>query len=70
MTAVDSGGTLEFVEDGVNGFVCEPSPEAIAAQINRVAENRSLAASLGTSGLERAQEITWDGVIDKLVVTS
>lgn len=26
VTARDSGGTLEFVEDGVNGFVCHPEP--------------------------------------------
>ncbi len=30
VTARDSGGTLEFVEDGVNGFVCDPDPEALA----------------------------------------
>ena len=33
ITARDSGGTLEFVTDGVNGFVVEPDPEAIAAAI-------------------------------------
>ncbi len=70
VTAVDSGGTLEFVEDGVNGFVCEPAPEAIAAGINRVAGDRSLASSLGASGFERARKVTWDGVIDKLVGTA
>ena len=30
ITADDSGGTLEFVADGENGFVCAPEPESIA----------------------------------------
>ena len=67
ITARDSGGTLEFVEDGVNGFVCEPEPEALAAAINRLAADRPRAASLGSAGRERARMITWDGVIEKLV---
>lgn len=66
ITAADSGGPLEFVKDGANGFVCVPSPEAIAEAINRLAANRSLAASLGDAGYDRARLITWDGVIEKL----
>ena len=30
ITCRDSGGPAELVEDGVNGFVCEPTPEALA----------------------------------------
>ena len=30
VTCRDSGGPAELVEDGVNGFVCEPTPEALA----------------------------------------
>lgn len=67
VTASDSGGTLEFVEDGVNGKICEPVGEDIGSAINAVAANRSLAATLGANGFERARCITWDGVIEKLV---
>ena len=35
-------GPLEFVEDQVNGFVCDPSPEALAAAINRLAGGGNL----------------------------
>ena len=66
ITASDSGGTLEFVRDGENGFVCEPEPAAIGAAIQRLGD-RKLAASLGDAGFERAREITWDGVVEKLV---
>jgi len=67
ITADDAGGPLEFVEDAVNGFICEPAPEAVAAAINRLAGDRAQAASLGLAGFERARTITWDGVIEKLV---
>ena len=46
ITANDSGGTLEFAEDGVSGIVCEPRAEAIASAINDLAANRGRAASL------------------------
>jgi glycosyltransferase involved in cell wall biosynthesis len=67
ITTDDAGGPLEFVEDGINGVVCAPAPEAVASAINRLAANRARAASLGLAGFERAQSITWDGVIAKLV---
>ncbi len=67
ITAPDSGGTLEFVVDGVNGAVTAPAPEPIAAAINAYAASRSRAASHGDAGYDRARTITWDGVIEKLV---
>ena len=42
ITARDSGGTLEFVRDGDNGFVVDPDPEAIAGG-DRTARRRSRA---------------------------
>jgi glycosyltransferase involved in cell wall biosynthesis len=67
ITALDSGGPLEFVVDGVNGSLVEAQPEAVAAAINRYAADRRLAAAHGAAGHDRAREITWDGVIEKLV---
>jgi glycosyltransferase involved in cell wall biosynthesis len=67
VTATDSGGPNEFVVDGVNGFVREPSAEAFADAINVLARDRRRAASLGDAGYERARLITWDGVIEKLI---
>jgi glycosyltransferase involved in cell wall biosynthesis len=67
ITARDSGGTLEFVEDGVNGFICEPDPTALCDAIDRLDTDRTRAASLGSAGFERARLVTWDGVIEKLV---
>ena len=67
VTARDSGGTLEFVRDGENGFVVEPQPEAIAAAVARLDGDRARAASFGTCGREVARAITWDTVIERLV---
>ena len=67
ITATDAGGPLEFVEDGTNGAICEPTPAAIAAAIDRYAADRARAASHGDAGYERARLITWDGVVERLL---
>ena len=66
ITARDSGGTLEFVVDGVNGYVCEPTTDALAAAVNRLGADAALAASLGERGQAVAANITWDHVVDRL----
>ena len=68
VTCVDSGGPNEFVVDGTNGIVCEPLPEVVGDAINRLAADRRLAAAMGDAGHEVARTITWDGVIEKLVM--
>ena len=70
ITATDCCGTLEFVEDVVNGKICDPTEESIADAINALAHKRKHAASLGAAGYEIARQITWDGVIEKLVESS
>ncbi len=67
ITCTDSGGPTEFVVDGVNGRICEPSAEALAAAVNDLASNRQRARSLGDAGHSVASRITWDGVVEKLV---
>ena len=67
VTTTDAGGPLEFVDDGTTGIVAEPAPEPLAAAIARLAADRSLARRLGDAGFERASEITWDGVVERLV---
>jgi glycosyltransferase involved in cell wall biosynthesis len=67
ITATDSGGPLEFVRDGVNGFISEPDPTAFAASVNEIAADRSLAERLGHAGQSLARTITWDGIIEQLL---
>jgi glycosyltransferase involved in cell wall biosynthesis len=67
ITARDSGGTLEFVEHGINGFVVEPDAKAIADAVHALDADRGRAASLGSSGYDIARTVSWDGVIERLV---
>jgi glycosyltransferase involved in cell wall biosynthesis len=67
ITASDSGGTLEFVADGVNGFVRAPEPDALAEAIRTLVSTHGLAARLGQAGLARARQVTWDGVVEQLL---
>jgi glycosyltransferase involved in cell wall biosynthesis len=67
VTATDSGGTLEFVKDEVNGLVCAADPAAIGGALSRLAGDRRLAGRLGEAGRASAVAVTWDLVIDRLV---
>ena len=67
ITATDSGGTLEFVVDGENGYVCAPEPEPLGRAAARLVADRQLAARLGLAGAHRARMITWDGVVEQLL---
>jgi glycosyltransferase involved in cell wall biosynthesis len=67
ITCIDSGGPNEFVVNGENGFVCDPTPDSIAAAVNSLAMDRKRAEALGHAGFDVARRITWDGVIEKLV---
>jgi glycosyltransferase involved in cell wall biosynthesis len=67
VTTADAGGVLEFVEDGVNGFVCPPdSPREIGARIDALYKDRERTRTMGLAGQRKVREITWDRVIERL----
>ena len=41
ITTTDAGGPLEFVEHETNGLVCQPTDEALAAAVNRLAADKA-----------------------------
>ena len=67
VTASDSGGPLEFVEDGASGFVAAPEPAALADAIDRL---WSLPVprlrEMGEDAARRVASITWQTVVDRL----
>jgi glycosyltransferase involved in cell wall biosynthesis len=68
LTAADSGGVLEFVEDGRNGFVCPPdSPRDLAARLDLLYRDREKARAMGERGREAVARIGWDAVVERLV---
>jgi glycosyltransferase involved in cell wall biosynthesis len=66
ITAEDSGGVLEFVEDGVTGFVTDGSAERIAAAVDQLALDPELARTLGDAGQDRARALDWPSVVARL----
>jgi glycosyltransferase involved in cell wall biosynthesis len=67
ITCTDSGGPKEFVVDGMNGYITEPTPDAIAEAIMRLVGHPAHARAFGHAGHEVASRVTWDGVIEALV---
>ncbi len=68
ITTDDAGGVLEFVADGSNGCVVAPRPEAIAARLDALCGDPELAARLGAGGPAQVAGITWDKVLEALVL--
>lgn len=70
VTASDSGGVLEFVQDDVNGLVCPPDAAAIGACLADLAARPERAAALGEAGYDSTRAISWDGVVAALTASS
>jgi glycosyltransferase involved in cell wall biosynthesis len=69
LTTTDAGGTAELIVDGENGLIVPPEPEALAAAMDRLYEDRALARRMGEAGpaaMDRLQ-ISWDRVVDRLL---
>lgn len=68
LTARDSGGPLEFVRHGHNGYILTPGDSAQAAvSLDRLRENPEKAAELGRNGRESVRDISWDQAIPRLL---
>ena len=69
VTTRDAGGTLEFVENGRNGFVCDPAPESLAAAFDALWEDRDRTVRMGRAARERMGEmrISWPHVVESVL---
>ncbi len=68
ITCHDSGGPSELVHDGDNGFVTAPTPEALAAAMRRIMDDRVGAMRMGETGARQAAAMTWHDAIQKLLL--
>jgi glycosyltransferase involved in cell wall biosynthesis len=66
VTAADAGGVLEWVEDGVTGFVTAPKPKAVAARLDALYADRALARRMGLAGRRKAEAVHWEATLDAL----
>jgi len=69
ITCTDSGGATEFVENGKSGFEVRPRPEDIAAAMDKLYFDKSMAESMGKAGQDEIhrREITWPSTIKRLL---
>lgn len=68
VTCTDSGGPLEFVTDGVTGFVAAPEAGPMQAAMARLAAEPARAAAMGRAGREDylSRGIGWENVVATL----
>ena len=69
LTALDSGGVLEFVRDAETGYVVAPDPVSIAAGLDRLWQSRDLSRRLGEAGRDAYNDlnISWPGALRTLL---
>ncbi len=67
ITANDSGGVLEWVEDGVTGLVTDGTPGAIGEAIDHLIASPELARRMGAAGQERVAGLSWEPVVARLL---
>ncbi|MEK3764647.1 glycosyltransferase family 4 protein [Solibacillus sp. FSL K6-4121] len=68
ITLSDSGGPLEFVKDGINGYVVDPEAKQLADRLDYLYENKGKAKIFGADGRTLLEElnINWDYVVERL----
>jgi glycosyltransferase involved in cell wall biosynthesis len=69
ITCTDSGAPLEFVLNDETGLIVEPSPQAMAAAMDQLWNDRDMARALGEAGRKRydSLHISWMTVVERLV---
>jgi glycosyltransferase involved in cell wall biosynthesis len=68
ITLTDSGGSLEVIQDGVNGLVVEPEARALGEAMGRLWKDRDAAREMGKRALQtlKRHRIDWDYVVESL----
>jgi glycosyltransferase involved in cell wall biosynthesis len=67
ITTPDSGGPAELVEHEANGLVAPPTPEGVAAALDRIAADRGLAERLGEAARASSARFLWPATVEALV---
>lgn len=69
VTCSDSGGPLEFVKHEESGLIVPPDASSLGDSFDQLWSDRSRAEKWGKAGqaFYRALDITWEGVLEKLL---
>lgn len=67
ITCTDSGGTDELIINDYNGYMVNPTPQALAEKFDELYINKEKARMLGENGYEHLKtlKINWDNVIGR-----
>jgi glycosyltransferase involved in cell wall biosynthesis len=68
IVARDGGGATEFIEDGREGLIVDPTPADVARAIDELFSDRKRAQEMGERGREKvlALNLSWQHVVEKL----
>jgi len=66
ITVHDGGGTRELVEDGVNGRIVDPSPEALREAVRELWADRRARRRMGRAALGRAAQVRWELIVEEI----
>jgi glycosyltransferase involved in cell wall biosynthesis len=66
VTCRDSGGPAELVVDGVQGFVCDPTPVALAGALRQLTHDRGLAERMGAAAFDAGAQLNWPDAVRRL----
>jgi glycosyltransferase involved in cell wall biosynthesis len=66
LTTTDSGGPLEFVRPGENGYVVDPDPQALAERLDYFDSHRKEVIAMAADCRRTVEPITWKNVVDVL----
>ena len=68
IVARDGGGATEFIEDGREGLLVDPTPQDVARAIDELYFDRKRAGEMGARAREKvlAMKLSWQHVVEKL----
>lgn len=66
ITAEDSGGVLEFIQNGFNGVIAKPQERSMASAINRLIQDDEFYESLLANCRDSLPPISWENVLQGL----
>lgn len=69
ISCTDSGGTVEFIDEGKTGFFVEPDPKQLAVVMDKLYFDKEMTKQMGKAAYEEIikRDITWDKTIRRLL---
>ena len=63
---VNSGGVVDLIRNGINGFSCDENPAALADAVSRLRDNPALRQNLASASRRFAEAYPWTVIMSQL----